>query len=269
MREPSTVGVLTASLLCLLVTSGCDDTAGTGGAGSGSTTSSAATMSWTSTSTSTGGLHPGPGEPCDVVAQDCADPAAPKCIVQGIPQNTPEAVCAEAFGAVAEGELCERPTNEPSIDTCAPRGFCSRGGFPTETPQRRACRDLCKTGADCPASAMCYWLTPAAAANQPAYGICIERCDPLATACEDAEPGTGCTTAVDTEGGFTTVCDLVGTGVDGATCASPIDCAPGFTCDGTLTCRAYCGDATHTCPMGYTCTPSPYFDPTVSWCVPN
>jgi len=243
--------------------SGGAATGGSGGAGAGGTGASAGQAG-----AGTGGAAgPGAGEVCDPVAQDCADAAAPKCTLVGLASNEPAAVCAAKHGARVEGESCQRLDAATGADDCAPGLYCARHGFPQGMPQERACRPVCVSNDDCGSGRFCYWLTPQAPSDAPVFGICLATCDVLGTACQDKAPGTSCGPAVDPQGVLHPVCDVAGTAPEGAACSTAFDCAPGTTCDGT-TCRAYCGDATHTCPTGLVCKPYQKSDPTMSWCVP-
>jgi hypothetical protein len=151
---------------------------------------------------------------------------------------------------VETGAVCQRPTNEPGVDTCVPGQFCTLYGLPESDPLVRICQPLCRPDHACAAQTVCRRI-----GNSPDAGVCMPPCDPLA-----GDPcGDGLTCGrqyVIDRVGTATVCDWTNeAGAAGAACTWDWDCAAGLGCHlPTGQCRAWC-DADHPCAAG-TCEPT-------------
>lgn len=253
-----------------LALAGCgDDTStssGAGGAGGGAVTDGAGGVGGKdeaggATTTSSGGAGtgganagPGPGEPCDVFAQDCADPTAPKCTVDFVDPTELPSTCQAALGDDMLGDLCDRPDNTPGIDTCASGLFCAFFGQPFATPQTRQCVEDCNEASDCGADQFCYRLGGPAAPDARLYGVCAGTCDPFeASPCSIAL--NKCAPGLTTAGDISWTCmPAPASGAAGDACMTDLDCGPLLACDPTaLQCTPTC-DASHPCTAPATCT---------------
>lgn len=230
------------------VTDGASGPGGADGSGGLTTTTGGA---------GTGGetnAGPGPGEPCDVLAQDCADPAAPKCTVDFADPSELPSTCQPTFGSDMLGDLCERPDNTPGVDTCVPGLFCAFFGQPLSNPQTRQCVEDCNDASDCEASQFCYRLAGPPAPDARLYGVCADRCDPFDPApCPIAL--NKCAASPNIAGDLAWACvPGSASGVAGDACMTDLDCAPLLACDPVaLACTPTC-DATHPCAAQATCT---------------
>lgn len=209
-------------------------------------------------------------DPCDPVAQDCAD--GKKCAAKLTGSDAWRTACVdEPADPVGKGVVCERPTGEVGIDTCAPGLFCAYWGMPKSNPTVRQCQVLCKGDADCDAGEVCA----RAGIFRAGYGTCKPTCDPFEAVCK---AGLGCQNEDRAyEGGGTVyVCERAGTGGEGAGCfVGDSECAAGLGCaysptTGEAVCRPYC-DPDHPCAAGSACAPTynPGVIPTMGACWPD
>ncbi len=248
---------LASLCLALLTSVGCgDDATSTTGSGGGSDGSGGGTTTASTGGAGTGGSTldgPGPGETCDVFAQDCADPAAPKCTVDFVDPTELPSTCQAALGDAALGDLCDRPDGTPGIDTCAPGLFCGLLGQPLSNPQTRACLEDCNEPTDCGADEFCFRLGGPAAPDARLYGVCTGTCDPF-----DASPCpvslTRCVPALTIAGAIGWACvPAPASAAEGEACMSDLDCGPLLGCDpASQLCAPSCDD-THPCTPPATC----------------
>jgi hypothetical protein len=111
--------------------------------------------------------------------------------------------------------------------------------------------------------------SPEASAAQPRGGLCDDiTCGPLdeATSCNSTTYGDAGAPTSDAGKqacrmitGGTATCEAAGTGLDGASCMSGTDCAPGFECVGDGTCRHYCCDDAECATLSSGSNQQPYF----------
>lgn len=246
-----------------LALAGCADdissTPGNGGTGGSAVTDGAGGSAGDTTTTggaATGGAPdtgPGPGEPCDVFAQDCADPAAPKCAVDFSDPTELPSTCQPALGDDMFGELCERPDGTPGIDTCAPGLFCGFFGQPLSDPQTRQCLEDCNATSACGADRICFRLAGPAAPDARLYGVCADGCDPFSPS-PCAVPLNKCVPGLAIAGdvGWTCV-PAPADGAEGDACMADLDCGPLLACNpDTQACAPVC-DAGHPCTAPATC----------------
>lgn len=204
-----------------------------------------------------GAKGPGPGESCDPVAQDCADPAASKCEIDYATQPELPAKCVAPLGDAKAGEACTRPTNQAGIDTCAD-AYCSMIEHPRADPQERSCRSFCNSNAMCGDGAFCSRLNvPKGGVNAPMppgvrmLGLCVKQCDLWAP--DPCAPDTRCVPVYDVENTQgKTLCIGYGKAQQGDACSAPEDCDLGLMCFGQV-CQPDCNDKHPTCPNGMTC----------------
>lgn len=189
---------------------------------------------------------------CDPIAQDCTDPARPKCSIT-VDANGTLPRCVQSLGAKKEGEACLRlgaGTAAQGHDDCARGLFCTFiGAAQALADPPRACRRFCRADKDCGASAMCVRLDGV----DPADGACVPTCTLFGS---DCPMGMACaypTSDVDGADYFAT-CRSAGAVADGAPCASQLDCGSGSFCldpsfGNQAACTPIC-DANHPCARG-------------------
>ncbi len=224
-------------------TTGASSTTGTGGSGGGATTSSTGGQG-------TGGTvldGPGLGEACDVMAQNCADPSAPKCTLDFSDMEHLPATCQQSYGDAMLDAACTNPTMMGGIDTCAPGMIC--GHF-----QGPHCYAHCESQGDCPGDHYCSRINSPTDDFDPdtrLIGACLPSCEFFdASTCAT---GLKCLSNTEVTGvkGFT--CFTAGTGDVGDACTKNVDCKPLLGCDlSIMTCAPFC-DPTHTCPVNTAC----------------
>lgn len=222
-----------------------DDDGSTTGQGDGTSTESGASGSSESGGPdSTGSTD---AVPCDPIAQDCADPDAPKCGLRwnnGAPALT---ACEPLLGDDGLGEACELPGSFVGEDTCLPGLFCSIWGV----AEGRACRSICTEGS-CDAGEDCMVLFGGI------YGVCSPTCAFGADECPD---GTTChPMPALNEQGSETICLQTGVGELGDDCDGGSGCGDGLICvsqlAGPVTCEQICEvEGEPTCPEGVLCLP--------------
>jgi hypothetical protein len=253
-------------LAAMATACGDDESQGSGGAGGGSTTTTSGSTSTTtgsvaSSTSGTGGDDgaggadgPGAGEECDPVAQDCADPEAPKCRLDLTDPLYITALCAEELGDLGLGEPCSRPTETQGVDDCAAGLYCSPIGEPLGDPQSRRCRTQCDAHDQC-GDGYCTLFNSAADGVFPpdvrAVGVCFEECDPLDP--EACVEGAHCGTSFAIDFTLAISCQPGdGDGEEGASCTRDTDCAPTLGCFGGA-CRPWCDLEDDGCAEGSVC----------------
>ncbi len=218
---------------------------------------------WLASCSSGDGSARGPYDECDPLLQDCADPDK-RCIIdRGTTETGPHTTCDDFFGDQGETEVCERPTDELGMDTCAARLVCVIWEMPYSDPQLRQCLPYCHSDGDCAAGEQCMSLS-----GSQWTGACTRTCDLFGDDCSD---GTGCYSG-NTLTGWSSLCVPEGSGQISDPCTYSNDCAPGMTCVIYSTgneCMPVCDDA-HPCESG-TCTAfigddSPFGAPDHSYC---
>jgi hypothetical protein len=182
-------------------------------------------------------------EACDVNAQDCPDPARPKCTRVAVDSaGTVASSCVPLAGEKKQGEPCESlgDINRDSLDDpaygaddCGPGLACSLAF--------KYCRTYCAKDTDCPRDHGCSDV------GAESYGFCERACTLFADGCP---AGQACS-LVPGKVNPVTSCVPAGTGPQGSACATARDCAPGSTC-AFGTCQPIC-DASHPCPDGRAC----------------
>jgi len=196
-----------------------------------------------------GGATGGPPTPCSLVAQDCVDPALPKCDT-----SLSGAVCMPD-GIVAVGASC-------NDGDCKKGAICASIGLPTIFPGpgflgAAVCRATCSAAKPCADPAMfCASATP--------VGLCVPACKPLSGDCVG---GTCARLEYDPSFSSHATCRPVGPGSVGDPCSNDQQCGKDQLCmavKGSSACRALC-DATHPCASG-SC--SPVAGSNVSVCAP-
>jgi len=224
--------------------------AGQGGTGTGGTGAEA-----DASTDAEGPSGPGAGEACDVYAQNCVDPAAPKCEVDYSDRVNIPTFCGELLGTQQVNEPCVRPNNVVGEDTCDIGLICSNLGRPALTD--RICRRFCKSSDECEPDEFCTVLNSGGGAPLPAnvrlVGYCAgPNCDFFdTTTC----PGTAtCLTTTSMENVSTPVCTWSNSKQKGEACTSNNDCAHGLLClSSTSKCAPMCGNAHPTCDTTETC----------------
>lgn len=272
---------LRATLLTLglgLALTACgDDTAPAGGqapAGGGGTTSTGGEASGGQPGTGGAGgaggapaLHPTAGEACDVMEQNCVDPAAPKCVLDFSDKKELPSTCAEALGDAQLGESCTRPDGVTGQDTCAPGLLCNHIDVPASDPDGR-CRPLCDANDQCPDGEWCFRLNrldpnTQFEPNTRLVGHCTVSCDGVFS--DTCQPGTKCLASNDIADTRRYSCFSSSDKPAGEACTSNNDCAPGLGCD--QICRPFC-DATHPCGSNESCGAIPLglcYGPPPAW----
>jgi hypothetical protein len=260
---------LMASTLALSALACGDDSpqggaGGTGAAGAGGTAGEGGSAGEGGTagdggSGGNGGMpdfDPGAGEACDVMAQNCEDPSAAKCYLDGSvdPVNVPS-VCGELYGNDGEGDVCELPTGKLGQDTCAPGLFCTRHNTPFSQPQELSCLPLCDAHADCGDDRWCRRLNSDQNAefgpDTRLVGFCVNPCESVWD--ESCQPGMRCLSGVTIEGERRYSCvNGSASKLTGEPCSSNNECAVGLTCGDDDTCTPLC-DADHPCPLNTAC----------------
>lgn len=198
---------------------------------------------------------------CDVMNQDCADPAL-RCQPIRLTDKYLATGCIAVTGGKKLGESCERTA--VGLDECAKGLFCARWGV---VGAGRVCRALCDSESACGAGEVCADL-----GSVPRAGVCVTPCAPFVSpstcpnggACHDLQA------AMDPLGAVPmTFCAATGAGVEGASCTATTDCADGTRCMSGA-CRALC-DQDHPCSSGKSCTPFFFralapLDASFGWC---
>lgn len=176
---------------------------------------------------------------CDLVKQDCLDPARQKCanITEGETQY--HRCVALATQPKKEGEACSREAGtEAGSDECAKGLFCSLVRYGGETVCRRFCEPGV-TGAGCKATDICVSFFPSNTEGDA--GLCRPRCTmPNGPECG---PNAKCI-----NGGCYA---FNGTGALGAACYLDVACQVGMACLRNR-CVPYC-NSNNPCPAGYRC----------------
>lgn len=212
-------------------------------------------------------LHPAAGEACDVMAQDCADPAAPKCVLDFSDKLELPSTCAEASGDANKDEPCTLVDGVTGHDTCAPGLFCNHIDVPASDPEGR-CRPLCDANEQCPDTEWCFRLNrhdpdTMFEPDTRLVGHCTISCDGVFS--DTCQPGTKCLASNDIADTLRYSCFSSDDKPEGATCTSNNDCAPGLGCN--QVCRPFC-DAAHPCGANETCSAVPIglcFGPPPAW----
>ncbi|MFO0548362.1 MAG: hypothetical protein U0271_08250 [Polyangiaceae bacterium] len=214
-------------------------------------------------------LHPVAGETCDVIAQDCVDPAAPKCQLDFSDPALLPSICAPSYGDALAGEACDRIDNTTGKDNCAAGLICNRVNLPYSQPAG-ICLTLCDELDAC-GDGWCMRLNSDKNAPFPAdtrlVGHCVESCDDVwdTTTCQAQ---TKCLGSDDLSGARRYTCFPTPGKAVGATCANNSECAPALGCQPqTMTCRPYC-DQDHACGLGTFCTSTSLgycFPPPAAW----
>jgi len=207
-----------------------------------------------------GGTHPGPGETCDPLTQDCTDPTAPKCQFDVTDANNPTAICGELLGTDQLGEECGRPTNEVGVDTCDKGLFCSNIGMPTSSPQMRSCRKVCNKSSQCETNEACAVVnTIPIPGGEPLLGYCAPGCDLYdASTCPALSK---CLWAATAENVYAYFCWPAGTKTKGESCSSNPECegalgcvtAPSLLGPDQGTCQPWCDENHNNCEGTQTC----------------
>lgn len=259
--------LLAISLMSAIACVGCGDddetgSSGTGASGTGGTSDGGSGATSTGGTGGTGGSGgfggtPVNPDPCDVFAQDCVEADASKCSVTFTPdesQNPPS--CQEA-GDAAIGEVCERPTGEPGIDTCDVGGYCA---FWSSNGGERTCHAFCDDTNPCTEAGYDCFLMGTSGGP---VGVCALQCTALGDEC-DGLTGSSCKywSNPGVDGMF--MCAPDGAGALGDPCLQPQECGAGSTCilaNGASTCRGICDTSNDTCAASSKCQALPGTDP--------
>ena len=209
-----------------------------------------------------GAHYPGAGEHCDLFAQDCADPAAPKCRVDYSDPSYVVGICDALLGSAGNEEECERPTGQIGIDTCDKGLYCSYLGVAYSDPQKRVCRPLCDRSSMCDADEKCTVINQAVGAAFPDDMPYVGYCAPSGCSLFDAascDAGLKCVDVAITENEPAFVCVPSAGLTKGTACTTAYECAGGMGCMTAAgpdhnTCQPYCDSAHATCDPGQTCT---------------
>ena len=183
---------------------------------------------------------------CDIVSQDCAGGAQPKCAV--VFGAKTEATCVAETGELGQGDACT-VDGTFGIDDCGAGTMCTRHGTPDTDPAERKCQTLCLVRDDCTADEQCVTLTQNMTVG---FGICLPTCDVFSSTCSE---GTSCIPVYAWDNSQSGACLApTGDGAAGSDCETGYDCAPGTGCFRTHpseqgTCAALCG-ASHACTTG-------------------
>jgi large repetitive protein len=140
-----------------------------------------------------------------------------------------------------------------AVDTACAVGFTCVGD--PDAPNVAWCDRFCTSDSQCGADARCVIDLVDANGDPLPVRVCSNACDIASqTGCPQ---GLGCLGRESSTGDFTT-CQIMGTKLDGQTCASSTDCLPGSLCvtvGGLATCHEYCDvDDPAACGLGETCT---------------
>ncbi len=240
---------------------GCGDDSTSGGGGAGGATGGGGEAQAGAPTTGGGGaggeaeggappLHPGPGEDCDLMLQNCVDPTAPKCTLSNMPAGEFPSTCQELHGSAAVGEDCTILDNSFGKDTCAPGLVCS----PVERPQGSTltCKPLCDSPDDCDSDQFCARFNNSAELEEDTrlIGMCLDVCeffDSEGTCPEDTRCVHGGT--IDLTINF--ACIGYSPGQEGDACTGANQCDAGLICRNGF-CRYGC-DPEHACPTGFAC----------------
>jgi hypothetical protein len=185
--------------------------------------------------------------PCDVVSQDCSDPAYPKCTVVGkftLAADMRQPLCVPTVGTKALGDGCVRYDPDWSssalmdADDCRPGLYCTFG----------TCRRLCNVEADCDAGDTCGI---GGLDSTPNLGICLKKCALFGSDCSAAE---SCDILSLVQGWVGPVCRPIGPIAVGAICGAFLpDCVANASCQSApARCYALCdtypgGAGAHPC----------------------
>jgi hypothetical protein len=182
---------------------------------------------------------------CDLVTQNCTDPAASKCAF--VPTMDPSGMdahaCVAPSGTNMEGQPCTRASL--GDDDCAKGLICTLRGVATGS---FVCRQFCHADTDCPSMQRCTSISN----TIPTDGLCTPLCNPFGNDCTG---GLVCGVLDDLIGStmnkvkLSFTCRSAGAGQPGDACAADADCAANEICDTqtTMACIALCDD-THLCP---------------------
>jgi hypothetical protein len=220
---------------------------GTGGSG-GSTTASTTTGTTTTSSTTgattgTGGAAMNP-DPCDPFAQDCVEAVDSKCTIHLDADSMISGTCEAPLGDQKLGEICERPTDEPGVDTCEKGLYCAFFGHPKTTPQERSCLALCEEVGACAAGTECATFSA-----DTSVGICAPTCVPFDPSSCGGVAGVKCSILGLLDGNGGLLCDFEGTKKAYEVCTYGSDCGKDTVCrtaGGPFVCSPFCDD-THLC----------------------
>lgn len=188
---------------------------------------------------------------CDVVRQDCPDPARPKCAEVVSPNGAFQSnVCVPLGGTRQVAEACQRRGNAVSdigYDDCDRGLYCSLYDI---LPNAFRCRKHCDASTPCPEGLNCV-STDRVQDPSSSTSLCREACDPF------GETGPGCPQGVGCKvGGTSGYCSVIGTTEPGGPCRAGNDCAGNAACTRAGYCAPAC-DATHECPTGTSCEITP------------
>lgn len=181
------------------------------------------------------------------------DPAAPTvceggtCYVSCQPDDTAVGMCTMA-GTRDHGQLCT------ANEECKPGLQCFEYPCGGGKPGVKACLRFCKDDSQC-GGGRCSNKVPCGSKTTD-FKTCSQPCNPVGAATEGCAAGLSCFVFPDE----VVDCDCARperTGMDGASCATGTECAPGFICvkmAGAMTCRPVCKlDTPNTCPGGKVC----------------
>jgi len=210
----------------------------------------------------TGG--PGPGEPCDLWAQDCGE--GYKCAFHDPDNSYPQYSRCDALDPMPRqyGEDCEIVEPSYSGDNCDEGLYCEQAGAIECGFRCGACRHFCK-GAPLDTSCqhpedLCF------VAQSGDWGACVEACDPLAQDCDHPSDMCDIGTSFGDDDFRFFYCrrdwsDPEDTPGDGMKCPSK-GCGSGRLClsqycDGEDCCTSFCDiNAPNSCELkeqGYVC----------------
>lgn len=204
--------------------------------------------------------------PCDVLAQDCANPGE-RCWPGG--EFAKDGAC-YPIGPQGQGDPCEEPPVDGPL-ACAKGLIC----VAQDEQDQPTCRALCGSSADCQTDESCYLLEliPVTTVD---YGVCVPTsttpppppppCDVFAQDCGDAAD-----MCVPQQAGGN-ICVPGGSGAGGSQCTAAEDCLPGLMCAALVgtspgqlyfgfgdirggNCLPLCAPASPACPPGTTCSP--------------
>jgi hypothetical protein len=186
---------------------------------------------------------------CDVVKQDCPDPARPKCSEVVHPDGHAATQCVPLTGARQHGDPCARRGNALSDighDDCDRGLYCSLYDI---NPTAFRCRQHCNGSVGCGAAGEQCIPNHRVSDPSSSTALCREACDPFTGS--GCPPGVGCK-----PGGTSGYCSLLGLGGPGEPCRVGSDCASNTACTRSGYCAPPC-DAAHPCPEGMECETAP------------
>ena len=185
--------------------------------------------------------------PCKLVAPQCGCPAGQGCYVD----STGSRLCTTA-GANAEGAACT------GLGSCTAGNLCVN--IDRAMGATNQCMKFCSSDTQCSGGICLYTLSDGMGGSLPGVRLCTRNCDPVAQS--GCRTGAYCDIFRETAGAMRWFTDCtapaMGSGRQGAACATLADCAAGFTCvdpgDGLLECMEWCNVTTGTgCSFPFTC----------------